>query len=83
MSVRKLDKIRKQRSLVLAIESDGAKTTINLHQEMFGFKVAGVDTVDLSTSRIVKHQTKNAFWPTGNTLGYERQSARTNQVMPI
>ena len=78
----KLNDVGKNRSLIFAVTSDGAKITNNLHQVVAGFKMCDAGATDPSTNRLIKPQSRNACWPLRIVLGRENESMHANYINP-
>ena len=78
-----LDNVGRNRLLVFAINSDGAKMTNNLHQVVAGLKVVDVGAIETMTDKLIKPQSLNVYWPTSIALGRETELMRTNHINPV
>ena len=77
-----LHNIRRIRSLVFAITSNGTKITNNLHQVIAGLKVVDVGAINPITNKFIKPQSCNICWPTRIVLGRETELMCTNFTNP-
>ena len=75
-----LHDVGRNRSLVFAIASDGAKITNNLHQVIAELKVVDVGAIDPMTDEFIKPQSRNVYWPTRVALGRKNELMHTNYI---
>ena len=79
MKLHHINDAGKERSLVLAITTDGAKILSNLHQVISSFKVSKTGNIYPLTNRTVNPQARSTYWPAIIVLGRETTLICNNQ----